>query len=162
MCARVPYEAPQTFYEAVQTVYFVQLITQIESDGTGISLGRMDYYLYPFYQKDIENGTITKPEAEELLDNLWIKIASIIQIWNEEDTKSFGGHPISQAVTFGGQDADGNDATNELSYMLLETTARMHLPQPSVCVRVSRNTPRELLLKSAEVIREGIGYAGDV
>jgi len=156
-CARVPYAPPQTFYEAVQTVFFIQLITHIESDGTGISMGRMDHYLYPFYQNDIEAGAITQPEAEELLDCLWLKIASIIQIWNEEDSKSFGGHPISQAVTFGGQDADGNDATNDLTYMLLETTARVHMPQPSVCVRISRNTPRKLLLKCAEVIREGIG-----
>ena len=157
MCARVPYEAPKTFHEAVQTVYFIQLITHIESDGSGISLGRMDYYLYPFYKKDIEEGRITKAEAEELLDCLWLKIASIIQIWNEEDSKAFGGHPVSQAVTFGGMDEFGNDTTNELSYMLLETTARVHLPQPSVCVRVSRNTPREFLLKSVEVIREGLG-----
>ncbi|MFR9208551.1 MAG: pyruvate formate lyase family protein, partial [Lachnospiraceae bacterium] len=72
-------------------------------------------------------------------------------------SKAFGGHPISQAITIGGQDAYGNDDTNELSYMMLETTARVHMPQPSVCVRVNRNTPEELLLLSAEVIREGIG-----
>lgn len=156
-CARVPYEAPQTFYEAVQTVYFIQLITQIESDGTGISLGRLDNMLYDFYQKDLQQGSITKAEAEELLDCLWLKIASIIQIWNEEDSKAFGGHPISQAITLGGMDAEGNDATNALSYMMLETTARVHMPQPSVCVRINRRTPREFLLKSVEVIREGLG-----
>lgn len=156
-CARVPYEAPETFYEAVQTVYFIQLITQIESDGTGISLGRLDDMLYDFYQKDLQQGNITKAEAEELLDCLWLKIASIIQIWNEEDSKAFGGHPISQAITLGGLDAEGNDATNALSYMMLETTARVHMPQPSVCVRINRRTPREFLLKSVEVIREGLG-----
>lgn len=157
ICSHVPYEAPQTFREAVQTVYFIQLITHIESDGSGISMGRIDYYLYPFYKKDIEEGRITKSEAEELLDFLWLKLATIIQIWNEEDSKAFGGHPVSQAVTLGGMDEYGNDATNELSYMMLGTTARTHLPQPSVCVRISRNTPREFLLKSVEVIREGLG-----
>lgn len=157
ICARVPYEAPETFAEAVQAIYFVQLITQIESDGTGISLGRLDYMLYPFYKNDLEKGIITKEQAEELLDCLWLKIASIIQIWNEEDSKAFGGHPISQAVTLGGMDAKGNDATNELSYMLLETTARVHMPQPSVCVRIHRRTPRDFLLKCVEVIREGLG-----
>jgi len=156
-CTRVPYEAPKTFYEAVQAVYFIQLITQIESDGTGISLGRLDYMLNDFYQTDLQQGKITKEEAEELLDCLWLKIASIIQVWNEEDSKAFGGHPISQAVTLGGMDAEGNDATNALSYMMLETTARVHMPQPSVCVRINRHTPREFLLKSVEVIREGLG-----
>jgi formate C-acetyltransferase len=157
ICARVPYEAPETFYEALQTVYFIQLITHIESDGTGISLGRMDYYLYPFYLSDLKAGKIDKTEAGELLDCLWLKIACIIQVWNEEDSKAFGGHPISQAVTLGGMDAEGNDATNELSYMMLETTARVHMPQPSVCVRVSRSTPDRFLAKSVEVIREGLG-----
>lgn len=157
ICAKVPYEPPRTFREAVQTIFFMQLIVHIESDGTGISLGRLDHILYPYYQRDMDAGRITKEEAEELLDNLWLKIGSIIQVWNEEDSKAFGGHPISQAVTIGGQDAYGNDDTNALSYMMLETTARVHMPQPSVCVRVNRNTPEALLLLSAEVIREGIG-----
>lgn len=157
ICAKVPYKAPETFYEAVQTVFFVQLLTQIESDGTGISLGRLDNMLYPFYKKDIESGEITREKAEELLDRLWLKIASIIQIWNEEDSKAFGGHPISQAITLGGQDENGNDATNELSYMMLETTARVHMAQPSLCVRVNRNSPEDFLLLAAEVIREGMG-----
>jgi len=157
VCDRVPYEAPGTFREAVQTVYFVQLITQIESDGTGISLGRLDNMLYPFYERDIRNGVITKEAAEDLIDNLWLKISSIIQIWNAEDTKAFGGHPISQALTLGGMDAAGRDATNELSYMMLDTTARVHMAQPSVCVRVNRNSPNEFLMHCSEVIREGVG-----
>lgn len=157
ICKKVPYHAPETFYEALQTVYFIQLIIHIESDGTGISLGRLDYFLYPFYKNDIKEGRITKEEAEELIDQLWLKIASIIQVWNEEDSKSFGGHPISQAITLGGMDADGRDATNELSYMMLETTARVHMAQPSVCCRINRNTPEDFLLLCSEVIREGLG-----
>lgn len=157
ICSRVPYEAPQSFREAVQAIYFIQLITQIESDGTGISLGRLDHILYPFYKKDLEEGVITKEEASELIDNLWLKIGSIIQVWNEEDSKAFGGHPISQAITLGGQDKHGRDDTNELSYMMLEATARVHMPQPSVCVRVNRNSPEDFLMLCAEVIREGVG-----
>lgn len=156
-CAKVPYEAPETFYEAVQTVYFIQLITQIESDGTGISLGRLDRLLQPYYERDIAEGRMNKREAEELLDCLWLKLSSIIQAWNEKDTKAFGGHPISQAVTLGGMNEDGTDATNDLTFMMLETTARVRMPQPSVCVRVNKNTPRELLIKCAEVIKEGLG-----
>lgn len=157
ICSKVPYEKPGTFYEAVQTVYFVQLLTQIESDGTGISMGRLDRMLQPYYDKDIAAGRLTKAEAEELLDNLWLKIATIIQIWNEEDSKAFGGHPISQAITLGGYDEDGNDGTCELSYMMLDTTVRVHMPQPSLCCRVNKKTPNEFLMKCAEAIREGLG-----
>lgn len=157
ICSKVPYEKPESFYEAVQTVFFVQLLTQIESDGTGISLGRLDRMLQPYYDKDIADGSLTKEEAEELLDNLWLKIATIIQIWNEEDSKAFGGHPISQAITLGGYDEDGNDGTCELSYMMLDTTARVHMAQPSICCRVNKKTPEEFLMKCAETIREGLG-----
>ena len=157
ICSKVPYEKPESFYEAVQTVFFVQLLTQIESDGTGISLGRLDRMLQPYYDKDIADGSLTKEDAEELLDNLWLKIATIIQIWNEEDSKAFGGHPISQAITLGGYDEDGNDGTCELSYMMLDTTARVHMAQPSICCRVNKKTPEEFLMKCAETIREGLG-----
>ena len=156
-CRKIPYNPPETFEEAVQTVYFLQLLPQIESDGTGISAGRLDAVLYPFYKKDMENGTLTREKAEELIDQLWLKIASIIQVWNEEDSKAFGGHPISQAITLGGMDEQGRDDTNELSYLMLETTARVHLPQPSLCCRINRNSPEDFLLLSSEVIREGLG-----
>jgi len=157
VCDRVPFEAPKTFREAVQAVFFVQVITHIESDATGISLGRLDNMLFPFYERDIKSGLITKEEAKDILDNLWLKIASIIQVFTAEDTKAFGGHPISQAITLGGMDVAGNDATNEMSYMMLETTARVRMAQPSVCVRVNKNSPDDFLLYCSEVIREGLG-----
>lgn len=157
ICRKVPYEAPSSYYEALQTVFFLQLLPQIESDGTGISAGRLDMFLYPFYRRDLDSGRITKAQAEELTDQLWLKIASIIQVWNEEDSKSFGGHPISQAITLGGMDELGHDNTNELSRLMLETTARVHMAQPSVCCRINRNTPDDFLALCSEVIREGIG-----
>lgn len=157
ICDKIPYQAPSTYHEAIQTVFFLQLIPQIESDGTGISAGRLDMFLYPFYKRDMEAGRITKGQAEELTDQLWLKIASVIQVWNEEDSKSFGGHPISQAITLGGMDEQGNDNTNELSYLMLETTARVHMAQPSVCCRINRGTPDDFLSLCSEVIREGLG-----
>lgn len=157
ICRKVPYYAPDTYHEALQTVYFVQLLTQIESDGTGISPGRLDFLLYPFYERDRSLGRLTKEQAEELTDQLWLKIASIIQIWNEKDTKSFGGHPISQAITLGGVDEEGKDSVNELSYLMLETTSRIHMAQPSVCCRISTVTPFRFIKACVEVIREGLG-----
>lgn len=157
ICRKVPKYPAETFYEAVQSTWFIQLICQIESDGTGLSTGRLDYYLYPYYKKDVEEGRITKEFAEELLDSMWLKYAEVIEVWNEEDSKFFGGHPISQTITLGGTFEDGTDSTNDLSYMMLETTARIGMPQPSVCVRLHKHTPRKFLLKCAEVARYGLG-----
>lgn len=156
-CHRVPKYPAETYYEALQSVWFLQVISQIESDGTGLSLGRMDYYLYPYYKKDLEAGRITKEFCEELTDQFWLKCGEVIEVWNEEDSKFFGGHPISQTITLGGTDATGRDTTNDLSYIMLETTARIATPQPSVCVRIHKQTPHEFMLKCAEVARYGLG-----
>lgn len=156
-CSWVPHYPPRNFYEAVQCVWFQQLIAQIESDGTGLSIGRLDYFLYPFYEKDRKSGTLAKEFAEELMDSLWLKCGEVIEVWNEEDSRFFGGHPISQAITLGGMHEDGSDSTNELTYICLETTEKIRLPQPSICVRVHRNSPQEYLMKCAEVIRYGLG-----
>ncbi|MDF2611185.1 MAG: pyruvate formate-lyase [Lachnospiraceae bacterium] len=157
VCERVPKHPAETFYEAVQSTLFLQIISQIESDGTGLSTGRLDYFLYPYYEKDVREGRLTKEFAEELMDSLWLKMGEVIEVWNEEDSKFFGGHPISQTITLGGTFADGRDSTNELSYICLETTARIKMPQPSVCVRIHKHTPREFLLKCADVARLGLG-----
>jgi len=156
-CDWVPHNPPRNFYEAVQCIWFQQLIAQIESDGTGLSIGRLDYFLYPFYEKDRNAGTLTKEFAEELMDSLWLKCGEIIEVWNEEDSRFFGGHPISQAITLGGTHEDGTDSTNELTYICLETTERIRLPQPSICVRIHKNSPHQFLMKCAEVIRYGLG-----
>lgn len=156
-CDWVPYHAPRSFYEAVQCVWFQQLIAQIESDGTGLSVGRLDFFLYPFYEADRRKGLITKDFAEELMDSFWLKCGEIIEVWNQEDTRYFGGHPISQTITLGGTDEEGKDSVNELTMICLDTTRKVKMPQPSVCVRVHKNSSEDYLLKCAEVIREGLG-----
>ncbi|MGI6069176.1 MAG: glycyl radical protein [Blautia sp.] len=156
-CRRVPYYPPQDFYEAVQCTWFQQLIAQIESDGTGLSVGRLDFFLWPFYEKDRKTGRLTKEFAEELMDSFWLKCGEIIEVWNEEDTRYFGGHPISQTITLGGTDENGEDSVNELTGICLDTTMRVGLPQPSVCVRVHKNSEFSFLKKCAEVIRRGLG-----
>ena len=157
ICSRVPAYPAQSFYEALQSTWFLQVISQIESDGTGLSLGRCDYFWYPFYKADLEKGAITKEFAEELLDSFWLKCGEVIEVWNEEDSKFFGGHPISQTITLGGTFANGQDSTNDLSYMCLEATARIRMPQPSVCVRIHKNTPQKFMHKCVEVSRLGLG-----
>ncbi len=156
-CDWVPHNPPRNFYEAIQCVWFQQVISQIESDGTGLSIGRLDYFLNSFYEKDIREDKIKKEFVEELMDSFWLKCGEVIEVWNEEDSRFFGGHPISQTITLGGTHADGTDSVNELTYICLDTTVKIRLPQPSVCIRVHKESTDKYLMKCAEVIRYGLG-----
>jgi len=157
ICRKVPKEPAETFHEAIQSFFFVQLITQIESDGTAVSPGRLDYFTYPYYKKDIEEGRITPEEAQELLDLLFIKINEILKVWNAEDAKFFGGFPISQNLNAGGLDKDGRDATNDVSYMLVQALADVRLPQPAFSVRFHANTPDDFVDMVSEAVKLGTG-----
>lgn len=156
ICAQVPAHPARNFYEALHSVWFLQLIAQIESDGTGLSLGRIDTILYPYYIADIEAERLTEEFAEELMDSFFLKLAEIIEVWPAEDTRFFGGHPISQTITLGGTDADGRDSTNELTYMCLDSLVKLGFPQPSICVRVHKHSPYELLMRCAEINAMGL------
>ncbi len=156
-CEWVPAKPARTFWEALQSFWFVQLIIQLESNGHSISPMRFDQYMYPYYKRDIESGEITKEKAQELLDCLWVKFNDINKVRDENSTKAFGGYPMFQNLIVGGQTSEGTDATNELSFMCLEATAHVRLPQPSISIRVWNKTPDELLLKAAEVSRLGLG-----
>lgn len=157
ICERVPANPARSFHEALQSFWFVQLIIQLESNGHSISPMRFDQYMYPYYEADIKSGRITKNQAQELLDCLWVKFNDINKVRDEGSTKAFGGYPMFQNLIVGGQTADGCDATNELSYMCLEASAHVRMPQPSISVRVWNKTPDELMYKAAEVSRLGLG-----
>jgi len=157
ICARVPANPAADLYEALQSFWFVQAIMQIESNGHSISPMRFDQYIYPYYKKDIDSGKLTVPQAQELLDCLWVKFNDINKVRDEGSTKAFGGYPMFQNLIVGGQDSNGLDATNELSIACLEATAHTKLPQPSISVRVWNKSPDSLLFKSAEVSRLGLG-----
>ncbi len=109
-CSNIKHLPPQNFYEALQLVYFIQLILQIESNGHSVSLGRMDQYLYPFYERDRDNDVITDEFASELLENTWIKLYSINKIRPWPHTRYSAGSPLYQNVTIGGQGELGEDA----------------------------------------------------
>ncbi|MBP3039893.1 glycyl radical protein [Bacillaceae bacterium Marseille-Q3522] len=156
-CERVPANPAGNFHEALQSFWFVQAIIQIESNGHSISPMRFDQYIYPFYKKDIEAQKISKEDAQELLDCLWVKFNDVNKVRDEGSTKAFGGYPMFQNLIVGGQTPDGLDATNELSYACLEATAHTKLPQPSISIRVWNKTPDALLYKAGEVTRLGLG-----
>ncbi len=157
ICDKVPYYPAETFHEAIQSTWFIQLILQIESNGHSLSYGRFDQYIYPYYQHDIDNGLITDDEVVELLDNLWIKTLTINKVRSQAHTFSSAGSPMYQNVTIGGQTIDKKDATNQLSYLVLKSVAQTRLPQPNLTVRYHRNMPKAFLDEAIEVMKLGTG-----
>jgi len=130
ICRKVPRYPAETFHEALQSVWLIHLILQIESNGHSLSYGRLDQFCYPYYLKSKAEG-MAEEAALELLENLWLKTISINKIRSWSHTRFSAGSPLYQNVTIGGQTADGKDAVNELSYLILKSVARCHLPQPS-------------------------------
>ncbi|KGM98021.1 pyruvate formate-lyase [Clostridium novyi A str. 4552] len=157
ICSKVPKEGASSFYEACQAFWFVHAIINVESNGHSISPTRFDQYMYPYYKKDMDAGKITQEFAQELVDCIWIKLNDINKVRDEISTKYFGGYPMYQNLIVGGQNFEGKDVTNELSYMALEAAAHVRLPQPSLSVRIWNKTPDEFLLRACELTREGLG-----
>jgi formate C-acetyltransferase len=159
-CRIVPAKPATSFYEALQSFWFIQLLVQIESNGHSISTGRFDQYLYPFYRNDIESGRINRERALELLEMLWIKFASIIKLRNEYYSVAFAGFPMFQNLTIGGQDEKGNDVCNDLTELILEATGNTRVTQPTISFRWHRGTPEKFKLKVVDVISKGLGMPG--
>lgn len=157
ICAKVPYEPAETFQEAVQSVWFIQLILQIESNGHSLSYGRFDQYMYPYYNRDIKNGTIKESEALELLTCLWIKTLTINKVRSQAHTLSSAGSPMYQNVTIAGQTIDKKDAVNDLSFLVLKSVAQTRLTQPNLTVRYHKNINKYFLGECVEVMRLGFG-----
>jgi len=154
---KVPYKPADTFYEAVQSVWLIQLVLQIESNGHSLSYGRMDQFLYPFYKKDIEEGIISEDEATELLVNLWLKTYTINKIRSWTHTQFSAGSPLYQNVTIGGQTKDKKDAVNPLTYQILKSVAQTKLPQPNLTVRYHAGLDDNFMKECVEVLRLGFG-----
>jgi len=157
ICRRVPESPAMGFWEALQSVWFIQVTLQIESNGFAIAPGRFDQYLYPFYQEDIESGRLTRAEALNLLECLFCKLAEINKIYSNEGTRLLAGPAHGQALTLGGALPGGGEGTNELTYLCLEADAEVRLVQPDLALRINDSTPQKLLLKLGEVIRSGLG-----
>lgn len=157
ICSKVPYYPADTFQEAVQSVWFIQLILQIESNGHSLSYGRFDQYMYPYYKKDKEEGKITDEEVLELLDCLWIKTLTINKVRSQAHTLSSAGSPMYQNVTIGGQTVDKKDAVNDLSFLVLRSVAQTRLTQPNLTVRYHKNLNKDFYDECIEVVKLGFG-----
>lgn len=153
-CRRVPEFGATTFWEACQTFWFLQSMLQIESSGHSISPGRFDQYMYPYLAGD---HAISDEFAQELVDCCWIKLNDINKTRDEVSAQAFAGYAVFQNLCVGGQNEQGLDATNRLSYMCMEACAHVSLPQPSFSIRVWQGTPDEFLFRASEVVRLGLG-----
>ena len=156
-CSRVPAKGAQNFYEACQSFWFVQQLLQMESSGHSISPGRFDQYMYPYYNKDMEAGTITREFAQELMDCIWVKLNDLNKCRDAASAEGFAGYSLFQNLIAGGQNKEGEDVTNDLSVMCIQASMHVHLPAPSLSVRVWNGSPHEFLIKAAELTRTGIG-----
>ena len=157
-CDRVPANPPRTLREAMQFFWFIHVIThQIEFIQIGIG-ARLDMLFNPYYLKDKEEGRITREEALELLKDLWLNYEGCSQMYTPMISGIYGGGHLLQTMVIGGVDKDGKDATNEMSYLILETAKSVKTLQGSICLRYHDGTPKDFLLKAIDVIRTGIGY----
>lgn len=160
VCSRVPEYAPQTFHEALQMYWFIHLGTITELNGwDAMNPGHLDIHLWPFYKKEIEEGTLTRERAKELLSCFWIKFNNHPAPPKVGITaKESGTYNDFTNINIGGINSDGSDAVNEISYMLLEIAGELHILQPGNSVHISRRTPERFLKEACKVIAKGYGY----
>lgn len=154
---RVPYHKATSFLDALQSVWFIQLILQLESNGHSLSYGRLDQYCYPYLKNDLDNKVLTEDEAVEILTNLWLKTYTINKVRSWSHTQFSAGSPLYQNVTIGGQTVDKKDAVNQLSYLILKSVAQCHLPQPNLTVRYHSGLDNKFMNEAIEVLKLGFG-----
>lgn len=157
-CRQVPARPPRTFREALQMVWFVQVGRILSENAVALNLGRLDQSLYPYYAQDVENGTLTPAEAQELLDCLWIKLSEWVWAVSSNTAKFFAGYSAFQNLTVGGKRMDGSDGTNALSYMCLRAAAEVRTHQPNLSVRIHSDCPEDFLLATCRLARFGLGF----
>lgn len=158
-CARVPAQPARTFQEAVQSLYLYHICLFMEQNAASYNPGRMDQYLYPYYELDLNEGRITPEEAQEILDCLWVKFAEPCLFQDARTAEVAAGYNMFQNVCCGGVTEIGEDAVNELSYMMLQATMDVRLYQPSLSVRYNPGkNPNAFLRKIVELISLGTGF----
>lgn len=152
-CRQAPAHPARTFYEAVQAVWLMSICAMQECWGAGVSLGRCDQYLLPYYRRDVESGIIAPDKARELLELLYIKMNDVIVLQAGFLQVGFSGYPVMQGLTLGGVDQEGKDAVNELTYLFLDAEENVGLTAEEVVVRVADNNPPEYVERACEVAR---------
>jgi len=156
-CHQLAVSAPEDFWQALQSLWFLWTLLEVEANASAFSPGRVDQYLNPFLLRDLQEGRLALAEAQELLDCLWIKFNEVVLLRHSDSARYFAGFPIGFNLVVGGQTAEGHDATNLLSFVCLQAQADVGLPQPSLGVRVHQDSPQDFLVAAARVISMGSG-----
>lgn len=158
-CEQIAGGAPKTFWQAMQLFSFTTALIQVESNGHSISYGRMDQWLYPFYESDIKDGTLTKDFALELIEVIYVKLNNPVKLKEKGTVLVRNGRCAGgESLTIGGVDKNGNDATNDITMLMLEASVHTRMMNPWLCVRIHENSPYELKIKTTECIRAGYGH----
>lgn len=157
ICASLSQRPAQSFHEAIQSLWFLMCILQMESNASSFSPGRFDEFMWPYYIHDIENGSLDRQDALELLESLWLKFNQIVYMRNAGSAKYFAGFPIGFNIALGGVDAEGSDFCNELSFLCLKAQEHLGLPQPNLSVRLHEHTGDAFLKKAIRVVAKGSG-----
>jgi pyruvate formate-lyase/glycerol dehydratase family glycyl radical enzyme len=157
-CKFISKNPPSNFWQALQTWFFAELILfGLEQNCTAVSPGRFDQYMYPFYKKDYEKGVITREKATELIQCLFIKLSEMSILWDYDSASYYSGFSMTLCMLVGGTDNNGNDATNELSYLILQADKNTGVLQPETGVRVHTNSPASLLMEAVKEVKIGRG-----
>ncbi len=156
-CEWISENPPRTFHEALQFSFFVYVIDRLEAPAEGYSPGRLDQWLYPFYKMDVEEGALTRDEALELLECFFVKLCEIWWARTKEQAARSGGYATWTTINIGGLSREGKDATNELSYLILQAVADLKLHLPDIALRLHKGTPDDFLTKACELLRLGTG-----
>ena len=159
ICRRVPWEPPETFHEALQALWFTHMLVMAAESypGPGLSPGRIDQYLYPYYRRDLEEGRLTRDQARELLQCYWIKHNYAYDYQGRVGTNQGINSSFGQLITLGGIGPDGQDASNDLTRLMLDVIGEMNLLEPKPNVRLHQNTPDDLLQRVTELIAQAQG-----
>lgn len=154
----VPANPPRTFHEALQSVWTLESLFVVEENQTGISIGRLDQYVYPMFKADMEAGRLNKLEAFELISCFIIKCSEVMWLSSELGAKYFAGYQPFINLTVGGQKRSGGDATNDLTYLIMDAVRFTKMYQPSLACRIHNKSPQEYLQKIVEVVKAGLGF----
>lgn len=157
VCLHLAERPPANFREALQSVWFLFVMLHMESNASSFSPGRMDQYLLPYFQRDMEEGSLKMDGALELIDALFLKFNQIVYMRNANSARYFAGFPIGFNVALGGQNSEGRDATNILSYLFLKAQDHLGLPQPNLSARLHKGSPHAFVLECTRVIGLGSG-----
>ena len=157
ICRKISIEAPETYHEALQSLWFLYAVLHMESNASSFSPGRMDQYLYPYYKKDFDEGKVNYSRALELTEALWLKFNQVVYMRNSNSARYFAGFPIGFNVAVGGQDAEGKDSSNELSFIFLKAQEHIGLPQPNLSARLFEGSKEDFIFECSRVIGKGSG-----